>query len=65
MGKNSVAASVGRNGKAKAALNNWIVVSEYGNDGALLSVRTAKVDGEMIKADTFYRLVGGEFVEAN
>ena len=64
MGKNSVAASVGRNGKAKAAFNNWIVVSEYSDDGALLCVRTAKVDGETIKADTFYRLVNGEFVEA-
>ncbi len=64
MGENSIAASIGYNGAAKAALNNWIVVAEYGGDGTLLSVRTAKVDGETIKADTFYRLVGGEFVEA-
>jgi hypothetical protein len=26
------------------------------------TVKTAKVDGEKIKADTFYRLEGGEFV---
>lgn len=28
------------------------------------AVKTEKVDGERIKADTFYKLVNGQFIEA-
>ena len=30
----------------------------------IVDVKSTKVDGVKIKADIFYRLVGGEFVEA-
>ena len=52
---------------AKAAKGNWIVLAEHKQDRQgnwkIVSVKTAKVDGKEIKADTFYRLQGGEFVE--
>ena len=62
-GKNSIAAALGYDSAAKAALNCWIVCSEYDNDGILKDVKAAKVDGELIKADTWYQLKDGNFVE--
>ena len=64
MGKNAIAAAIGRNSKAKAALANWIVLSEYDEAGIVKSVKTTKVDGKNIKADTYYRLKNGKFIEA-
>ena len=59
---------VGRNNcKAKAGLNSIIVLSERKIiDGkyAPVSVKAAIVDGIHIKADTWYKLVDGEFTEA-
>jgi len=63
-GMQSIAAAIGQGAKAKAALGSWIVLAEYGDESSaeVLNVKTAKVDGEKIKADTFYRLKNGEFV---
>ena len=64
-GKDSIAASIGREAKAKAALGSWIVLAEYKPDSLeVLTVKTAKVDGKKIKADTFYKLSKGKFVVA-
>ena len=66
-GNESVAVSLGFDGKAKAALGCWIVLAEWQQDRAgewhRIEVRSAQVDGEDIKADTFYRLKDGQFVE--
>jgi hypothetical protein len=63
-GKESIAASIGRNALAKAALGSWIVLAAYKEDTCeVLTVKTAKVDGKKIKADTFYQLKKGKFVE--
>ena len=64
MGKNSIAAAIGNGSKAKAAAGNWIVLSEYDRDGNVKSVKTAKIDGKKLKADTFYVLKAGKFVKA-
>lgn len=59
---------VGRNDcKAKAGLNSVIVLTEWKTiDGKYtpISVKAAIVDGIHIKADTWYKLVNGEFTEA-
>lgn len=62
-GKNSIAAALGFAGSAKAALGCWIVCSEYDDDCNLKEVKAAKIDGEVIKADTWYQLKDGNFVE--
>ena len=62
-GNDSIALANGYDSIAKAALGCYIVLTEYGNEG-LLDCQCRKVDGEKIKPDTFYRLVDGEFVEA-
>ena len=44
-------------------MGGWIVCAEYDAECHLISVAAAKVDGETIKADTWYVLKGGGFVE--
>jgi hypothetical protein len=63
LGKESIAAAIGRGSMAKAAKGNWIVLAEYTEDRAVRWVKTAKVDGKKLKADTFYTLKEGKFVE--
>ena len=38
---------------------------EYDEDGALLRIRSEIVDGEKIKANTFYTLKNGSLVNAD
>ena len=67
-GEHSVVAAIGINSEAKAARGSWITLAEwnYQNDTWIpLCVKTEQVDGERIKADTFYVLEDGEFVEAD
>lgn len=65
-GKESIAMAVGYDSKAKGALGCYIVLAEWKQiDGEyhIVDVQSAKVDGETIKADTFYKLIDGKFVE--
>ncbi|SDG48483.1 DUF7666 domain-containing protein [Desulfosporosinus hippei] len=67
-GKESVAIAIGYESKARGALGCWIVLAEWEElkyEYHVKDVQSVKVDGEKIKADTFYRLVNGEFVEAD
>ena len=62
--KNSVAIGIGVKNQAKASINNWIVLSEWNNDFTeIVSIKTAKVDGKKIKADTWYELINKKFVQ--
>ena len=67
-GKESIAIVTGKDSTAAGALGDWIVLTERGewNGDArtIKEVKAFKVDGEKIKADTFYKLVNGEAVEA-
>ena len=61
---------VGRNEcNAKGGLHSVIVLTEWGYDDNVnyvpISVKAAIVDGVRIKADTWYRLKNGEFVEVD
>ena len=65
-GKESFAIATGIEGKAKGSLGCYIAVAEYEKteDGYhLVDFKSHIVDGETIKADTFYMLKNGEFVE--
>ena len=67
-GKESVAMAVGYDSKAKGALGCYLVLSEWKRiDGEyhIVDVQSVKVDGETIKADTFYKLIDGKFVEVD
>ena len=68
-GNGSVGAAVGIGSVIKGAVGNWITLAEwvYDNDKQRyipVCVKSAQIDGKIIKADTWYKLSGGEFVEA-
>ena len=60
--KNSIMVA-GRNSKFKAGLNSVILHYWYDDNGNIARYKVAQVDGEKIKADTWYTLKDGEFVE--
>lgn len=63
IGEQCIAVAWGNNSLAKGALGNWIGVSERGNSGDIVDAKLARVDGAIIKADTWYTLRHGEIVE--
>ena len=66
-GDNSVVMSAGINGRVKAAIGSWISIAEWQiRDGkfAPVGIVSVQVDGEKIKADTWYKLENGQLVEA-
>ncbi len=63
-GENSIAAAIGNQSKARGSLGCWIVLAEYDDDGKIITVKSAKVTGKQIKADTWYKLENKQFVEA-
>ena len=66
-GKEAIAAAFGINGKAKACLGSWIILAEWeykNSNWHIAAVKTAQIDGEKLKADTWYILKNGKFEEA-
>ena len=67
-GEDSIICCAGNDSMVKARLGSWITLSEwkYSKEkrrSVPVCVKTEYVDGERIKADTWYRLVDGEFRE--
>ena len=66
-GDGSVAIVTGSDSMAKAGLGSAIVIVERGEFNGktypLINIKAAIVDGEKIKADTWYELRNGEFRE--
>ena len=67
-GNTSVGAAIGINSIIKGAVGNWITLAEWAYDSdkqrcAPVCVKSAQIDGKIIKADTWYKLADGEFVE--
>ena len=64
-GKDAIAAAFGIEGKAKAALGSWIMCAEWEHTDTwhIKEVKTARIDGEALKADTWYTLKDGQFEE--
>ena len=65
LGEQCLAVAWGQDSLARGAVGNWIVVSERDDDGNIIDAKIAKVDGETIMADTWYKLENGEIVEAS
>ena len=69
-GEYSVIMCAGKNSAAKAKAGSWITLSEWVYDeekGITIPkcVKTEYVDGKRIKADTWYQLKNGKFIEVN
>ena len=68
VGESSVICCAGNNSIVKAKIGSWITLSEwvYSDEkkrNIPKCVKTEYIDGERIKADTWYKLVDGEFKE--
>ena len=68
-GEDSVIMCAGRNSRAKAKVGSWITLAEWKwsdeKNHVPVCVKTEYVDGENIKADTWYQLKNGNFVEVD
>ena len=69
-GEDSVIMCAGGNSKAKAKIGSWITLAEWKwsddkHRNVPVCVKTEYVDGENIKADTWYQLRNGKFVEVD
>ena len=60
--KTAIAVAWGPSGRAKGVLGAHIVCAEW-EDDKLIGAKMARVDGDKIKADTYYMLKNGEFAE--
>lgn len=69
-GEDSVIMCAGNSSIAKAKVGSWITLAEWKwidekKRDVPACVKTEYVDGENIKADTWYQLINGKFVEVN
>ena len=67
-GEDSVIMCAGNCSRAKAKVGSWITLAEWKwsdekNHNVPVCVKTEYVDGENVKADTWYQLKNGKFVE--
>ena len=62
--KESVAIVTGRQSKAAGAIGCWLVLTERVTNGCVLNMQAVKVDGNTIKPNVYYTLIGGKVVEA-
>lgn len=65
-GENSVAVAMGVGSIIKGVIGTWITLAEYehiNGEYVCKCVKSAQIDGEILKADTWYKLENGEFVE--
>ena len=69
-GEDSVIMCAGNSSIAKAKVGSWITLAEWKwsdekKHNVPVCVKTEYVNGENIKADTWYQLINGKFVEVN
>ena len=67
-GEYSVGMCAGINSQIKGKKGNWITLAEWEYDNNLrkyipICVKSAQIDGQVIKENTYYKLKNGEFVE--
>lgn len=63
-GNESIAIVTGVGSKVRGEIGNWLVIAEYDkNDIDIVDVKSFKVDGETVKADTWYTMKNGVIKE--
>ena len=63
-GSASIAVANGYESKARGAMGDYLVLTEYDSNLNLVCAKMAQVDGDQIKPNVWYILKNGEFVEA-
>ena len=64
MGKGGVAVGLGKEAMASGAIGAVLVLTERDNNYNIINAAAVIVDGEKIKAGTYYAMKNGEIVEA-
>ncbi|ADO59754.1 hypothetical protein [Paenibacillus polymyxa] len=67
-GKDSVGAAIGLESRIRSKVGNWITLAEWKCSGERyvpVCVKSAQIDGKILKEDTWYKLENGEFVECS
>ena len=62
-GLNNVIANIGINGKVKGIIGNWITLAEYDENNKPICVKSAIIDGKILKENVWYSLVDCKFKE--
>ena len=65
-GEDSVGAAIGRGGRIKGKIGNWITLAEWKYDEGRyvpVCVKSARIDGKKLKEDTVYMLRDKKFTE--
>jgi hypothetical protein len=66
-GERNICVAWGKDNKCKGSVGSFLVLSEWGrwdgNKYPFIAAKMVEVDGEIIKADTYYCLVNGEIKE--
>ena len=62
-GQWSVATAIGYRSIIKATKGSWITLAEYDNEGKPICVKSAQIDGDILKDSCFYTLLNQEFTE--
>ena len=62
-GKDSIAVANGYCSKARGAMGCYLVLTEYDENGDMICAKMARVDGSIVKENTWYNLENGEFAE--
>ena len=67
MGERNISIAWGKDSKCKGSIGSFLVLSEWdewdGRKYPFVNAKMVKVDGEIIKADTWYTMKNGEIVE--
>jgi hypothetical protein len=59
-GAQCIAVAWGQDSLARGSVGNWLVVSERDDDGNIIDAKIVRVDGEVVKENTWYTLQNGE-----
>lgn len=62
-GNDTVACGIGKKTIIKGKLGTWITLAEYNKDNKPICVKSAQIDGKVLKEDVYYILLNGEFTE--
>ena len=61
---NNIMIGLGERNIAKGKKGNWIILAEYNVcNGEIKNIKSVKIDGRIIKEDTYYVLHNGKFIE--
>ena len=66
-GQTAFACGFGLQNKVRGSVGSWLILAEWKNDMKnkrydVSTIKTVKVDGKKIKADTWYAIKNGRFV---